>query len=213
MKFIVARKKGMSQLFAEDGTVTPVTILEAGPVTVTQVKTEETDGYKAVQVGFGTRKEKNVSKAVRGHLKGNGPFAVLKEYRTDELPEGVEPGATFTAEVFEIGDKVDVTGTSKGRGFAGVVKRHGFKGGQATHGNKDQQRMPGSIGAQDPQHVFKGTRMGGHMGDEQVTTKNLKVMEVDATNNIIKVKGAVPGANGGFIVVQAARNAKKTVNG
>lgn len=203
MKFIVGRKIEMSQEFAEDGTVTPVTIVEAGPVIVTQVKNLEKDGYVAVQVGFGNRKAKNVSKPVRGHLKDLGPFAVIKEFRTEEA---YERGQVVTVEQFTIGDHVDVTGTSAGRGFAGVVKRHGFHGSPATHGHKDQLRMPGSIGSQEPQRVFKGTRMGGHMGAEQVTVKNLEVMSIDVEKNVLKIKGAIPGVRGTIITIRTAKN-------
>lgn len=197
----------MSQVYGEDGTVTPVTVLEAGPVTVTQVKSAEKDGYASVQVGFGSRKAKNVAKPVLGHLKDLGPFAVLKEFRTKEGAE-FERGQQITAETFATGDVVDATGVSIGRGFAGVVKRHGFSGSPATHGHKDQHRMPGSIGAQEPQRVFKGTRMGGQMGNKQITTKNLKVVEVDAASNRMLVKGAVPGANGSIVFIQTSKNAK-----
>lgn len=207
MKFIIATKGKMTQEFAEDGTVIPVTVLHAGPVVVTQVKTDDTDGYSAVQVGFGTRKEKNVSKSVRGHLKDLGTFKVLKEFRTEGSDATYERGQELTVEQFEAGQKVDATGTSIGRGFAGVVKRHGFAGSPATHGHKDQHRMPGSIGAQEPQRVFKGTRMGGQMGNVQRTTKNLEVVSIDASTNELRVKGAVPGAEGGVIFIQTAKNA------
>lgn len=203
MKFIIAKKIEMTQEYAEDGTVTPVTVLEAGPVIVTQVKTDEHDGYQAVQVGFGKRKAKNITKPVLGHLKELGPFAVLKEFRTTDT---FERGQAITVDTFAAGDMVDVSGTSIGRGFAGVVKRHGFAGSPATHGHKDQLRMPGSIGAQAPQHVFKGVRMGGHMGAETVTTKNLKVVAVDSEKNIIKIKGAVPGAHGAIVTIKSAKN-------
>lgn len=204
MKFIIAKKGKMTQLYSEDGTVTPVTILEAGPVTVTQVKTDDTDGYAAVQVGFGERKEKNVSKSVLGHLQGVGPFALLKEFRVSTEDGQFEVGQVITSNTFEAGEKVDATATSKGKGFAGVVKRHGFAGGRKTHGNKDQLRMPGSIGAQEPQRVFKGMRMGGHMGAETVTTKNLEIMQVD--ENSIMIKGAIPGPVGGYVVIKTAKN-------
>lgn len=197
----------MSQQFADDGTVTPVTILQAGPIVVTQVKNAGTDGYSAVQVGFGTRKAKNIGKAVLGHIKNLGPFQVIKEFRINEGDGEFERGQTISADIFEAGEKVDVIGTTKGSGFAGVVKRHGFAGSPASHGHKDQLRMPGSIGSQDPQHVFKGTRMGGHMGSETATTKNLEVMSVDAQNNTIAVKGAVPGARGGIVLIKTAKNA------
>lgn len=207
MKFIVAKTIGMSQEYMEDGTVVPVTVLQAGPVTVTQVKTEETDGYSAVQVGYGSRKAKNVSKSVRGHLKDAGPFKVLKEFRTEGSEETYELGQELTVEQFEAGEKVDATGVSIGRGFAGVVKRHGFGGSPASHGHKDQLRMPGSIGAQEPQRVFKGTRMGGQMGNKQRTVKNLEVVAIDPEKNELKVKGAVPGANGAIVYIASARNA------
>lgn len=209
MKFMIAKKLEMSQVFGEDGTVTPVTLLAAGPITVTQVKTIDSDGYEAVQVGYGTRKAKNVTKPVKGHLKDLGPFAVLQEFRTEGNDTTYERGQEITVDVFEAGDIVDATGTSIGRGFAGVVKRHGFAGSLASHGHKDQLRMPGSIGAQEPQHVFKGTRMGGQMGNKTSTTKNLEIIEVDAKNGIIKVRGAVPGARGGYITLKLAKNGKK----
>lgn len=207
MKFTIAKKVGMTQIFAEDGTVTPVTVLQADPVTVTQVKTTETDGYQAVQVGYGTRKEKNVNNAQKGHAKELGHFAGFQEFRTEGKDASFERGQTVSVDVFEEGDMVDASGVTIGRGFAGVVKRHGFAGSPATHGHKDQHRMPGSIGAQDPQHVFKGTRMGGQMGNVQSTVKNLKVMGVDTKQNQLLVKGAVPGANGSMITIQTAKNA------
>ncbi len=206
MKFIVARKIEMSQEYAEDGTVAPVTVLEAGPVVVTQVKTQEKDGYTAVQVGFGTRKKKNISKSVQGHVKDLGSFELLHEFRVPE-DASYERGQEIAVKEFEVGEKVDATGVSIGRGFAGVVKRHGFHGSPASHGHKDQLRMPGSIGAQDPQHVFKGTRMGGQMGSEKVITKNLEVMSIDEKNNRMSVKGAVPGSNGSIVYIQLAKNA------
>ncbi len=204
MQFTLATKKEMSQVFAEDGTVIPVTVLQAGPVMVTQVKTVEKDGYSAVQVGFGTRKEKKISKPVRGHLKGLRGFRSLQEFRVGE-DASFERGQEITVEGFEAGQKVDVQGVTIGRGFAGVVKRHNFKGGPASHGHKDQNRMPGSIGATGPQKVFKGVRMGGQMGNKNSTVKNLEVIEVDAANNTIKVKGAVPGANGAVLRIQTAK--------
>lgn len=205
MKFIIAKKIEMTQEFAPDGTVTPVTVLEAGPITVTQVKNMDTEGYAAVQVGFGTRKAKRVSKSVSGHLKDLGPFAVLKEFRAEG---GFTRGQVITADVFTPGDMVDVQGTSIGCGFAGVVKRHGFHGQPATHGHKDQMRMPGSIGGggRAGGRVIKGMRMGGHMGAAQVTTKNIEIVSVDATTNRIAVKGAVPGARGALVFLKTAKN-------
>jgi len=199
----------MSQVFREDGVVVPVTVLEAGPIVVTQVKDTEVDGYQAVQVGFGTRKAKNISKPVLGHLKDLGPFSVLQEFRTEGSETGYERGQQITAEVFEAGDMVDVCGVSIGRGFAGVVKRHGFHGSPASHGHKDQLRMPGSIGAGEPQRVFKGTRMGGQMGNVGSTVKNLEIIEVDPATNRIMVKGAVPGAAGSVVRIMAAKNSRK----
>ena len=206
MKFLITKKIEMTQEYKEDGVVVPVTILQAGPVVVTQVKSAEKDGYTAVQVGFGERKAKNVSKSVQGHTKDLGTFAVLKEFRTD-ADATFERGQTITADIFESGDMIDATGTVIGRGFAGVVKRHGFGGGKASHGHKDQLRMPGSIGAGEPQKVFKGLRMGGQMGGKGATVKNLEVISVDAANNRITVKGAVPGANGAIVYIKTAKNA------
>ncbi|HLD21435.1 MAG TPA: 50S ribosomal protein L3 [Patescibacteria group bacterium] len=206
MKFIIAKKIGMSQEYATDGTVMPVTILEAQPNIITQVKNNEKDGYQAVQLGFGKRKQKNISKPVRGHLKELGSFAVLKEFHT---ADSYERGQKITVEVFTIGDMVDVTGTSIGRGYAGRVKRHHFSGSLKTHGHKDQLRMSGSIGAGEPQHVFKGMRMSGQMGNAQVTVKNIEVVSIDPKTNSIRIKGAVPGAKGAIICIKTAKNSKK----
>ncbi len=205
MKFIIAKKIEMSQEFGPDGNVIPVTVLEAGPVVVTQVKTVESDGYPAVQVGFGTRKEKHVSKPVKGHLKDLGLFAVLKEFRS---PDSYERGQKISADVFAAGDTVDVIGTSIGRGYAGVVKRHGFKGKRATHGTKDQLRKSGSIGSKRQGPVAPGKRMAGHMGAAQVTVKNIEVVSVDAAANRMKIRGAVPGSRGAIVFIQTARNSK-----
>jgi large subunit ribosomal protein L3 len=207
MKFLIAKKVEMTQEYLEDGRVIPVTVLQAGPVVVTQVKSTDSDGYQAVQVGFGTRKAKNISKSVLGHTKDLGTFAVLKEFRTEKSDAAYERGQTIAADIFVSGDMVDVSGVSIGRGFAGVVKRHGFKGGKASHGHKDQLRMPGSIGAGEPQKVFKGMKMGGQMGNIGATAKNLEVVSVDAVNNRITVKGAVPGAAGAIVYISTAKNA------
>lgn len=213
MKFIIAKKIKMSQVYAADGVVTPVTILEAGPATVTQVKTMPKDGYTAVQIGFGARTKKNVRKPQLGQWKEFGPFSVVKEFRIsgetkDTQAKPYERGQTITANIFASGDTVDITGISIGRGYAGVVKRHGFHGSPASHGHKDQLRMTGSIGAQQPQRVLKGKRMAGHMGAAQSTVKNLEVIEVNATQKQIKVKGAVPGANGSIVFIKSAKNAR-----
>lgn len=204
MKFILGQKLGMTQVFREDGTVVPVTRIKAGPCVVTQVKTKEKDGVDSVQVGYGSQKVFRLSRAEQGHLKGIGDkkstVRTLKEVNTGE-GHGLERGNTFTVGIFETGEKVQVTGKTKGRGFQGVVKRHGFKGSPASHGHKDQLRMPGSIGATDAARVFKGTRMGGHMGDAQVTVKNLEVVEIKPEDNELWVKGAVPGARNGMLLV------------
>ncbi len=195
MKFILGTKLHMTQKFREDGSVVPMTAISAGPVTVTQVKGDK-DGYSAVQVGYGHKK--TLSKSVTGHLKNLANFRWLKEFR---LTEAVERGQQIDVSTFNVGDIIEVTGWSKGKGFQGVVKRHGFHGSPKTHGHKDQVRMPGSIGAGEPQHVFKGKRMAGRMGNDQVTLKKLEVMEVDTEKNIIYVKGAIPGARNGLIMI------------
>ena len=202
MKVIIGTKIGMTQIIAEDGTVTPVTILQAGPATVTQVKTVETDGYNAVQLGFG--QGKNLSKSVSGHVKKAGENLspkVLKEFRTEDTPE-YKSGDILTVENFELGDKVTVTGTSKGKGFAGTVKRWNFNESRNTHGFKGNIRRVGSIGSMYPQKVFKGKRMPGRMGHDQVTVKNLVVAYIDKDNNLLGLKGAVPGPNKGIVTVE-----------
>ncbi len=195
MKFILGTKIAMTQKFSEDGTVTPVTAVQAGPITVTQVKGDK-DGYHAVQVGFG--RKKHLAKPIKGHLKDLADFRWLKEFKSHEA---VTRGQVIDVSTFEVGDMVKVTGWSKGKGFQGVVKRHGFHGSPATHGHKDQLRMPGSIGAGEPQHVFKGKRMAGRMGDEQVTVSKLKIVEIDTKKNILYVLGAVPGARDGLVMI------------
>lgn len=196
MKFIIGRKLNMTQIFRPDGSVVPVTRIQAGPLMVTQVKNE--DGKQvAVQVGFDAT-AKNLSHSVKGHLNGLPMFRVLKEFRTQQA---VNRGDTITVETFTLGEHVDAVGTSKGKGFAGVVKRHHFRGGPASHGHKDNSRAPGSIGAGGVQRVFKGMRMAGHMGDERVTVKNLEIVGIDAEKNELLVKGAVPGARNSVIVL------------
>ncbi|HEY8490398.1 MAG TPA: 50S ribosomal protein L3 [Dehalococcoidia bacterium] len=200
---LLGRKLGMTQIWDETGTVVPVTVVEAGPCVVTQVKTEETDGYNAIQVGWGTRKRLN--KPMQGHLKGLGNFRYLREFRVED-PAAYELGQRITVELFQPGDLVDVTGTSKGRGFAGVVKRHGFAGGPKTHGQSDRHRAPGSIGSTTtPGKVFKGLRMAGHMGAQQVTVKNLRVVRVDPERGILMLRGAVPGARNGLLKIRRSR--------
>ena len=202
MKVIIGTKIGMTQIIGEDGIVTPVTILQAGPCAVTQVKTVETDGYNAVQLGYG--QGKNLSKSVSGHVKKAGENLspkVLKEFRSEDTPE-YKSGDVLTVENFELGDKVTVTGTSKGKGFAGTVKRWNFNESRNTHGFKGNIRRVGSIGSMYPQKVFKGKRMPGRMGHDQVTVKNLVVSYIDKDNNLLGVKGAVPGPNKGIVTVE-----------
>ena len=203
MQVILGTKIGMTQIIGEDGVVTPVTILQAGPCIVTQIKTVDTDGYNAVQVGYGSGK--NLSKSVTGHVKKAGENInpkVLKEFRLEEIPEGMKLGDNLTVESFKLGDKVAVTGTSKGKGFAGTVKRHNFNESRNTHGFKGNIRRVGSIGSMYPQKVFKGKKMPGRMGHDQVTVKNLVVAYIDAENNLIGLKGAVPGPKKGIISVE-----------
>ena len=199
MKFILAEKREMTQKFADNGAVVPVTRLIAGPCLVTQVKTAKTDGYTALQLGFGSKKK--LSKPMAGHLKKLGNFRYTKEFRIAEDKNDFKAGDKISVKIFAVGDTVQVTGVSKGRGFQGVVKRHGFHGSPATHGHKDQNRMPGSIAAGGPQHVFKGTRMAGRMGGDQVTVKNLKVVEVNPAANEIFIRGAVPGPISNLILI------------
>jgi large subunit ribosomal protein L3 len=203
MQVILGTKIGMTQIIGEDGVVTPVTILQAGPCTVTQIKTVETDGYNAVQVGYG--QGKNLSKSVSGHVKKAGENInpkVLMEFRVEEFPEGLKLGDNLTVESFKLGDKVAVTGTSKGKGYAGTVKRHNFNESRNTHGFKGNIRRVGSIGSMYPQKVFKGKKMPGQYGNEQVTVLNLKVVKIDAERNLIAVKGAVPGAKDGIVFLR-----------
>jgi large subunit ribosomal protein L3 len=203
---IIGRKRGMTRVFTEEGDSIPVTVIEAGPNRVTQVKTDEIDGYRAIQITTGTRRANLLNKPTIGKFAAAGVEAGegLWEFR---LPEGqgddVATGSEFTVSMFEAGEKVDVTGTSKGKGFAGAVKRHNFRTQDATHGNSLSHRAPGSIGQnQSPGRVFKGKKMAGHMGDEQVTTQNLEVVRVDAERNLLLIKGAVPGAPGGHVTVR-----------
>lgn len=197
MKTLLGTKVGMTQILGEDGVAVPVTLIKAGPVTVTQVKSVENDGYTAVQIGYGAGK--NLSNAVAGHVKKSGVTPkTLKEVRVDELGE-VKVGDSFDVSLFVVGDSVDVTGVSKGKGFAGTIKRHNFKRHRKTHGGKGNTRKPGSIGSMYPQKIFKGKTMAGRMGNEQVTVKNLTVAYVDATDGVIGLKGAVPGPRKGLV--------------
>lgn len=206
MKFILGKKQTMAQRFKADGSVRPVTAIQAGPCVVVQVKTVESDGYQALQLGYGEKK--NISKALTGHFKtakewkaGRG-FRVTKEIR-NAATENVSVGDIVDITNFNVGDMVTVIGHSKGRGFTGVVKRHHFRGHPSTHGHKDQERMPGSIGAGGVQRVFKGKRMAGRMGNQQVTVKNLEILDIDSEKGILFVGGAIPGARNSFLVVRS----------
>ena len=199
MKTLLGTKVGMTQILGENGVMIPVTLIKAGPVTVTQVKTVETDGYTAVQVGYGSGK--NLSNAVAGHVKKAGVTPkTLKEVRVDDLGE-LKVGDSFDVSMFAVGDNVDVTGVSKGKGFAGTIKRHNYNRQRKTHGGKGDTRKVGSIGSMYPQKIFKGKTMAGHMGHEQVTVRNLTVAYVDATDGVIGLKGAVPGPRKGLVKI------------
>ncbi len=221
MKGLLGIKVGMTQIISDAGVVTPVTVIQAGPCYITQIKSKGTDGYDAIQVGFGAVKEQRLTGGQKGHLgllkvdkkhpirrdiSGVPPVRHLREFRTRKTSD-YEIGQLLTVDQFEAGDRVDVTGKTKGRGFAGVVKRHGFSGGPRTHGQSDRQRAPGSIGATSGMsRVIKGTRMPGRMGNARVTSQYLEVVEIDPERHLIAVKGSVPGAKGSVVAI---RNAAK----
>ena len=203
---IIGKKLGMTQIFRDNGKMEAVTAIEAGPCAVVQVKMADKEGYNALQIGFG--QAKRLSSPQRGHLKDLGQFRYLREFRTDDI-EGVQVGDRIDVSLFQAGDLVDVTGVSKGKGFAGVVKRYGFAGGPKTHGQSDRHRHPGSIGAgTSPGRVFKGTRMAGHMGSERVTVRKLEVFQTDPDRNLLLVKGAVPGASNGLLLIRKSGRRK-----
>ncbi len=206
MNFILAKKVGMSQEFQKDGTVVPVTVLEAGPCTVTQVKTADKDGYTAVQLAFGKRKTKRINKAQLGHFKGLADFRYVREFRVADVA-GYERGKTVTVEGFKPGDIIAVQGVSKGRGTAGVIKRHHFTRGPETHGSR-HHRHPGSMGSRFPQHTPRGKKLPGHLGDATVTTTNMEVVHVDPANNILAIKGSVPGERNALVRVLGGSDAK-----
>ena len=200
MKALLGTKIGMTQIISKDGVMIPVTLIQAGPVTVTQVKSVESDGYNAVQVAYG--EGKNLSKAVAGHTKPAGSTPkFIREFRVKDLSTDLSVGSKFDVTVFNVGDMVDVTGTSKGKGFAGTVKRHNFITSRHTHGGQGDVRKVGSIGSMYPQKVFKGKRMAGRMGHDQVTVKNLVISYIDQENNLIGVRGAVPGPKKGLVII------------
>ncbi len=214
MQAFITKKIGMASVMLEDGTLSAVTLLAATPNTVTQIKNTETDGYTAVQLGYGEKK--NLAKPILGHLKAAKVFTpIMREIRLGknlinnndkhQLSEDLEVGKTLTAEVFSVGDVVQVTGTSKGKGWAGTIKRHNFHRQRKTHGGKGNTRKVGSIGSMYPQHIFKGKKMAGQMGGVQVTVKNLKIALVDTKNNIIGVTGAVPGPRKSLVIIKGAK--------
>ena len=205
MKALITRKVGMTSTIADDGTVQAITLLSASPCVITQVKTEETDGYTSVQIGFEEAKEQNVAKAQAGHFKAAGALPkIIREFRVDEITEDLKVGETVNPEVFSVGDEIDATGTSKGKGWAGTIKRHNFHRGRKTHGGRSYRR-PGSIGSMYPQKIFKGKKMAGQMGYDQVTVKNLKIALVDTELGIIGVTGAVPGPRKGIVIIKEAK--------
>lgn len=205
---LIGRKLGMTQIFDENGLARPVTVIEAGPCVVTQIRSQEKDGYEAVQLGFGIARRLN--KPEQGHVKASGHMVkTLREVKADDYST-IEVGQVFKADTFEVGQMVDVTGTSKGRGFQGGMKRHGFAGAKKTHGQSDRWRAPGSIGSSaTPGRVWKGLRMAGHMGHERVTIQNLEILRVDADRNLILVAGSVPGPNKGTVLIRRAVKGQK----
>ncbi len=208
MKGMIGKKVGMTQYFEENGTVVPVTVIEAGPCYVTQIRNQGRDGYVSVQLGFGETKPKNLTKGQLGHLQ-KLDLPALRHLREFRLPAAadisVEEGQEITVDVFERGELVDVTGTSKGRGFAGTIKRHGFARGPKTHGQSDRMRSPGSIGmCATPGRTLKGKKMSGRMGNDRVTVQNLSLVVVDAEKNLLAVKGSVPGARGSIVIIKPA---------
>ncbi|MBN2048790.1 MAG: 50S ribosomal protein L3 [Anaerolineaceae bacterium] len=205
-KGLLGKKIGMTQIFDDDGVATPITLIEAGPCYVTQVRSHEVDGYAAVQLGYGEVKPKRLTKGQLGHLAKNNlpPVRFLREFRAKDA--GVKEGDVVKVDAFALGDRIDVTGTTKGRGFAGAVKRYNFRGGPRTHGQSDRERAPGSHGSgTTPGRVYKGSRGPGHMGNARVTASNLLVAFVDPERNLIGVRGSVPGSRGGLVMIKEAR--------
>jgi len=206
---LMGKKIGMTRIFTEEGEAVPVTVVEAGPCTVVQRKTVPRDGYEAVQVGFERRSRRRTNSPMSGHFESRGiaPLKHLAEFRID-ADEEYEEGQELTVELFSEGERVDVTGRSKGRGFAGVMKRHGFHGGRASHGSKVHRSLQ-SAGATDAQRIFPGTRMPGQMGNKQVTVQGLTVVSVDAEENVLLIKGGIPGPNGGLVIIRPAKKTTK----
>jgi len=207
-KAILGKKVGMTQLFTEEGQAIPVTVIEAGPCVVISKRSYETDGYSAVQLGFGEIREKLVNKPLRGHFEKHSvkPVRFIKEFRTENIDE-FQVGQEVKVGIFEVGNKVDITGTSKGKGFAGTIKRHGFQRGPMSHGSKSHRR-PGSSGALGPAHTLKGKKSPGHMGVDRVTIQNLEIIKVDPEHNLLVIKGAVPGVKGSLLMIKTSVKAK-----
>lgn len=207
---LIGKKLGMTSLFTPDGRYIPVTVVQAGPCTVTQIKTVRTDGYNALQLGFGQVKSNRVNKPIEGHLKkaGQGRFATLKEMPV-EKPEDFSLGQTLSLDLFQIGDRVDITGTTKGRGFSGVIKRHGFHGGRKTHGS-NSHRIPGSIGSSAwPSRVVKGKKLPGRYGNDRKTVRNLEIVDIRPDSHLMMLKGPVPGSRSGLLAIQKPKFQKK----
>ena len=204
MLAIIGKKIGMTQFFDEAGVSHAATVVEAGPCHVTQIKTSESDGYSAIQVGYGNRSDKKMNKPIKGHLeKSGGSFALLREFRDFESKDPLNVGDEIKIDIFNSGDNVQITGFTKGKGFAGVMRRYNFSGGPKTHGQSDRWRAPGSIGqSSSPSKVIKGIHMGGRMGGTRETTRNLLILKVDPENNLLIVRGAVPGANKGILLIR-----------
>lgn len=212
MKGIIGKKVGMTQVFDDQGNAVPVTVIQAGPCHVTQIRTRDKEGYVAVQLGFWETKPERLTKGQMGHLKRNNlpALRVLREFRIKEGDADVKEGDKITVETFAKGERVDVVGTSKGRGFAGAIKRHGFNRQPKTHGQSDRERAPGSVGQRSfPGRTLKGQRMAGRMGNERVTTQNLEVVVVDAARNLLAIRGSVPGHKNGIVIVKPSVKARK----
>jgi large subunit ribosomal protein L3 len=212
LKGIIGRKLGMTQVFGEDGNVIPVTVIEAGPCAVVQIKTQEKEGYNALQFGFLKKKPQRVNRPLTGHQQksGTGPFYVLKEFRVDEIGE-YTVGQEITLAAFAVGDRVDITGTSKGKGFAGVIKRHGFHGSPGSHGTHEYFRHGGSIGAHSyPGRTFPGTRMPGLFGNSRVTAQNLTIFDIKPERNLLHVRGAIPGSINSIVIVRESVKKQRT---
>jgi len=207
---LIGKKIGMTQIFSEGGIIQPVTVIEVGPCTVTQIKTEAKEGYNSIQLGFGEAKRLNSPQ--KGHLGSRGQLKHLREFKVADTSD-VELGNKLDVSMFQAGELVDITGLSKGKGFAGVVKRHNFSGGPKTHGQSDRHRAPGAIGAgTDPGRVFKGTKMAGHMGNHRTTVKNLTVVKSDPDRNLLLIKGAIPGAKNGLLEIKKSRGKGRNSN-